>query len=384
MKIIIIGTAFPMRGAMAQLNAILFKYLQESHIVKMFSFKRQYPNFLFPGKTQFEKSNPEYKIPDEKNTVTIDSINPFNWILTALKIRKENPDLLIYRYWMPFFAPCFFTISFIAKIFRKTKVLFICDNVIPHEKRIGDKILTKLVFSTVNYFLVHTKSVERDLKKLNKKNKPFVLSPHPLYNIFGDKVSKKEAKEKIASDYNINILNDNIILFFGYIRKYKGLNYLIEAMPKVLAKIKLKLLIVGEFYEDEKPYIEKINSLKLNNNIFVISDFVPDTYVRYFFSSCDCVVLPYIDATQSGIVLVCYYYNIPVIATNVGGISEDVINEKTGLIVKSHDSDAIAGAIIKFCESSLENQFSENIENLKGKYSWETLVNNIEKLVGNK
>jgi len=369
MKIIIIGTAFPMRGAMAQLNAILFKYLQESHIVKMFSFKRQYPNFLFPGKTQFERSNPEYKIPDEKNTVTIDSINPFNWILTALKIRKENPDLLIYRYWMPFFAPCFFTISFIAKIFRKTKVLFICDNVIPHEKRTGDKILTKIVFSTVNYFLVHTKSVERDLKKLNKKNKPFVLSPHPLYNIFGDKVSKKEAKEKIASDYNINILNNNIILFFGYIRKYKGLNYLIEAMPKVLTKIKLKLLIVGEFYEDEKPYIEKINSLKLNNNIFVISDFVPDTYVRYFFSSCDCVVLPYIDATQSGIVLVCYYYNIPVIATNVGGISEDVINEKTGLIVKSHDSDAIAEAIIKFCESSLENQLSENIENLKGKYS---------------
>ena len=380
MKIVIIGTAYPMRGGIAQYNSILFKYLSEKNDVKIFSFKRQYPEFLFPGKTQYEIGEPAFKIPEDKNVISVDSINPFNWFFTALKIRKENPDLLIYKYWIPFFAPCFFTISFLVKMFRKTKVLFICDNVIPHEKRIGDKFFTKLVFSVVNYFIVQSRTVENDLKKFNKSEKPYKLSPHPLYNIFGDKADKVEARRFIEENYKIKFNTDKVILFFGYIRKYKGLIYLIDALPEILRDANVKLLIAGEFYDDEKPYKEKIKSLGLEENILLLSDFMPDEKVRYFFSACDCLVLPYTDATQSGIVQIAYYYDKPVIVTDVGGLSEVVISEKTGIIINPGNVNEIVTAVKRYYNENLENKFSENIKTEKLKYSWEVFTDNIMKL----
>ena len=375
MKIVIIGTAFPMRGGIAQYNSILYKYLSKDNDVKVFSFKRQYPEFLFPGKTQFETGEPAFKIPENKNIISVDSINPFNWFFTALKIRKENPDLLIYKYWLPFFAPCFFTISFFVKMFRKTKVLFICDNVIPHEKRIGDKFFTKLVFSIVNYFIVQSKTVEKDLQKFNKKNKPYRLSPHPLYNIFGEKLGKQEARKFIEENYNVKFDSDKVILFFGYIRKYKGLMYLIDAMRELGRDV--KLIVAGEFYDDEKPYREKIKESGLDENIVLLSDFMPDERVRYFFSACDCLVLPYSDATQSGIVQIAYYYDKPVIVTDVGGLSEVVIAEKTGIIIRPGNVNDISGAVKRFYNYNLEEKFSENIKTEKLKYSWEVFVRNI-------
>lgn len=375
MKIVIIGTAFPMRGGIAQYNSILYKYLSKDNDVRIFSFKRQYPEFLFPGKTQFETGEPAFKIPEDKNVISIDSVNPINWILTAFKIRKENPDLLIYKYWIPFFAPCFFTISFFAKMFRKTKVLFICDNVIPHEKRFGDRFFTKLVFSVVDYFIVQSKTVEKDLAKFDKKNKPYKLSPHPLYNIFGEKLDKPEARKFIEENYNVKFNSGKIILFFGYIRKYKGLMYLIEAMNELGKDV--KLLVAGEFYDDEKPYREKIKESGLEENILLLSDFMPDERVRYFFSACDCLVLPYTDATQSGIVQIAYYYDKPVIVTDVGGLSEVVISEKTGLIIKPGNVEEIAKAVNRFYSENLEEKFSENIKTEKLKYSWEVFVRNI-------
>jgi glycosyltransferase involved in cell wall biosynthesis len=377
MKIVLLGTAYPMRGGIAQYNSILFKYLSEKNDVKIFSFKRQYPEFLFPGKTQYETGEPAFKIPEDKNVISIDSINPFNWFFSAMRIRKEKPDLLIYKYWLPFFAPCFFTISFWVKLFRKTKVIFICDNVIPHEKRIGDKFFTKLVFSTVNYFIVQSKTVEKDLVKFNKKNKPYKLSPHPLYNIFGDKVDKQEARKYIEENYNVKFNTDKVILFFGYIRKYKGLTYLIEAMPEILKTNNVKLLIAGEFYDDEKPYKEKIKELGLKNNIVLLSDFMPDEKVRYFFSACDCLALPYTDATQSGIVQIAYFYDKPVIVTDVGGLSEVVIKEKTGIIINPGNVNDIANAVRRFYGENLEEKFSENIKEEKKKYSWEVFTENI-------
>ena len=381
MKIAIIGTAFPMRGGIAQYNSILYKYLSVNNDVKVFSFKRQYPEFLFPGKTQFETGEPAFKIPDDKNIISIDSINPFNWFFTALKIRKEKPDLIIYKYWIPFFAPCFFTISFFVKLFSQTKVLFICDNVIPHEKRFGDKFLTKLVFSTVNYFIVQSKTVENDLKLLNKKNKPYKLSPHPLYNIFGEKVEKQEAINILINEFKLNIQKEKIILFFGFIRKYKGLIYLLDAMPDILKENNVKLIIAGEFYDDEKPYKEKIKELNLENNVILLSDFMPDEKVKYFFSACDVLVLPYTDATQSGIVQIAYYYDKPVIVTDVGGLSEVVIDNKTGIVIKPQSSNEITIAINKFYKENLEEKFSDNIKEEKKKYLWETFTNNILELV---
>jgi glycosyltransferase involved in cell wall biosynthesis len=382
MKIIIAGTAFPMRGGIAQYNSLMYKYFSEADDVKVYSFKRQYPEFLFPGKTQFEQGEPAVKIPDEKNVICIDSINPLNWLSAGKKIAAENPDLLIFKYWIPYFGPCFAVISYIVKKFSKkdTKVLYICDNVIPHEKRIGDKFFTKLAFSQGDYFVVMSKTVEEDLK-LFSKGKPYKLIPHPVYNIFGDKVEKSEAKDFILKEYGINLQNEKVILFFGYIRKYKGLNYLIDAMPEILKKVKLKLLVVGEYYGDEEKYREQIRSLGLEDDIKVVSDFVPDLNVKYFFSASDVVVLPYSDATQSGIIQIAYHYDKPVIATDVGGLAEVVRNNETGLIIEPKSPSAIAKAVIDFYEKGLEEKFTINAKEEKKKYTWEKFVDSVKELI---
>ena len=382
MKIIIAGTAFPMRGGIAQYNSLMYKYFSEADDVMVYSFKRQYPEFLFPGKTQFEQGEPAVKIPDEKNVICIDSINPLNWLSAGKKIAAENPDLLIFKYWIPYFGPCFAVISYIVKKFSKkyTKVLYICDNVIPHEKRIGDKFFTKLAFSQGDYFVVMSKTVEEDLK-LFSKGKPYKLIPHPVYNIFGDKVEKSEAKDFILKEYGINLQNEKVILFFGYIRKYKGLNYLIDAMPEILKKVKLKLLVVGEYYGDEEKYREQIRSLGLEDDIKVVSDFVPDLNVKYFFSASDAVVLPYSDATQSGIIQIAYHYDKPVIATDVGGLAEVVRNNETGLIIEPKNPSAIAKAVIDFYEKGLEEKFTINAKEEKKKYTWEKFVDSVKELI---
>ena len=382
MKIIIAGTAFPMRGGIAQYNSLMYKYFSEADDVKVYSFKRQYPEFLFPGKTQFEQGEPAVKIPDEKNVICIDSINPLNWLSAGKKIAAENPDLLIFKYWIPYFGPCFAVISYIVKKFSKeyTKVLYICDNVIPHEKRIGDKFFTKLAFSQGDYFVVMSKTVEEDLKLFNK-GKPYKLIPHPVYNIFGDKVEKSEAKDFILKEYGIDLQNEKVILFFGYIRKYKGLNYLIDAMPEILKKVKLKLLVVGEYYGDEEKYREQIRSLGLEDDIKVVSDFVPDLNVKYFFSASDVVVLPYSDATQSGIIQIAYHYDKPVIATDVGGLAEVVRNNETGLIIEPKSPSAIAKAVIDFYEKGLEEKFTINAREEKKKYTWEKFVDSVKELI---
>ncbi len=369
-----------MRGAMAQLNSILFKHLTDFYNVKIYSFKRQYPEFLFPGKTQYESGEPAIKIPKDKNVISIDSINPFNWIISALKMRAEKPDLLIFRYWIPFFAPSFFVVSFIVKMFSKTKVLFICDNVIPHEKRPGDKLLTKLVFSVVDYFIVQSKTVEKDLKIFNKKNKPYTLSSHPLYNVFGEKLDKIEAKEFLQKEYNLSFNDSRIILFFGYIRKYKGLMFLLDAMPDIIRKQNIKLIVAGEYYENETPYRDKIKEFNLDNNVIIISSFIPENHVRYFFSACDCLVLPYVNATQSGIVPLAYFYDKPVIVTDVGGLSEVVIDSKTGFVVKPSNSNEIYEAVNMFYSENLEEKFSDNVKEEKKKYLWESFVNDIIRL----
>ncbi|MEZ4688853.1 MAG: glycosyltransferase [Ignavibacteria bacterium] len=383
MKIIIAGTAFPMRGGIAQYNSLMYKYFSEADDVKVYSFKRQYPEFLFPGKTQFEQGEPAVKIPEDKNVISIDSVNPFNWLSAGKKIAAENPDLLIFKYWIPYFGPCFAVISYIVKKFSKTdtKVLYICDNVIPHEKRSGDKFFTKLAFSQGDYFVVMSKTVEEDLK-LFSKGKPYKLIPHPVYNIFGDKVEKPEAKDFILKEYGIDLQNEKVILFFGYIRKYKGLNYLIDAMPEILKKVKLKLLVVGEYYGDEEKYREQIRSLGLEEDIKVVSDFVPDSNVKYFFSASDVVVLPYSDATQSGIIQIAYHYDKPVIATDVGGLAEVVRNNETGLIIEPKNPGAIAKAVTDFYEKGLEEKFTSNAKEEKKKYTWENFVASVKELIG--
>ena len=375
MKIIIIGTAFPLRGGIAHFNALLSKYLSKQHDVETITFKRQYPKILFPGKTQEENFQMEGIQPAPQ---MIDSINPYNWFKVAYKIREKRPDLLIFKYWLPFFGPCFGTIARRVKKNSGTKVLFICDNVIPHEKRPGDILFTKFAFKYVDYFIVQSKSVEKELLNI-VPNANYSFSPHPLYEYFGKPLEKKNARE------NLRIKEEKVILFFGYIRPYKGLSVLIDAM-KILKDYesqmgKVNLLAVGEAYEDISTYKDKIQKYGLSSNIQIISDYIPNHLVATYFSAADVVVLPYLSATQSGIVQIAYNFDKPVIATDVGGLSEVVLNGFTGFIVSPGKPGELAEAIRKFYYEEKEIFFSENVKKEKNKYTWDHFVNAIEMLV---
>lgn len=404
MNIIIAGTAYPLRGGIAHFNALLARHLGKRHNVETITFKRQYPTFLFPGKSQEEpgevggqlarRSPPADRSPSadvgpkeevgrseisgSAGTIDIkpapqliDSINPLNWVRVARKIRKRKPDLLIFKYWLPFFGPCFGTIARLAKRGTSTKVLFICDNVVPHEPRPGDVPFTKYAFKQADYFIVQSDTVERDLLRFVPHAK-YRKAPHPVYEIFGELLPKDDARQTLG------ISARKVILYFGYIRPYKGLTVLIDAMREL---DDLLLLAVGEFYDDESKYRKKVEDLNLSSRIRFVSDYVPNDQVRLYFSAADLVVLPYLSATQSGITQIAYNFDKPVIATNVGGLAEVVVHEKTGFIVPPNNPGALAAAIRKFYAENKEGVFSANVKLEKKKYSWENFVLHIEELV---
>lgn len=371
MKITIVGTAYPLRGAFAQLNATLAWHLSKRHQVEIITFKRQYPQFLFPGKSQMDPSKPLFDIPTH---VLIDSINPLTWVAAARHIRQWNSDLVIFRYWMPFFGPCFGVISYLARKWTGAKVLFICDNIIPHERRPGDKLFTRFAFRFVDYFIVQSKWVMQDLMYFVSAPR-FRLTPHPIYNIFGKPLSKNAARKRLG------IRENNVLLFFGYVRRYKGLGVLLRAMPEILTHSDVRLLVVGEFYEGEEAYRRQIQDLNLQEKVTLRSGYLKNEEVAVYFSACDVVVLPYLSATQSGIVQIANHFDKPVIATSVGGLVEDVLHEKTGLIVPPENPSALASAVVDFYKKRKERRFIANIKKEKRKYRWEVYVKAIEDLV---
>jgi glycosyltransferase involved in cell wall biosynthesis len=370
MKIVIVGTAYPLRGGIAHYNAILFRHLSASHSVDIVTFTRQYPKIFFPGKTQEEKGGQESAVPSEQ---LIDSINPWTWYKAAKAIAGKKPDLLIFKYWMPFFAPCFGTIARLVKRWTGATVLFICDNVIPHEKRIGDTALTRYAFAAVDSFIVQSGAVERELKEFYPQAR-YELVPHPVYEIFGSSLPKQKARQELG------IRDERVILFFGYVRRYKGLHILLDAMPEILKALQVRLLVVGEFYDDEQKYRQQIAKLELGKLVQVHSDYVPNEEVSKYFCAADVVVLPYVSATQSGIVQIAYQFDKPVIATDVGGLSEVVLNDRTGYIVKPESPAEVANAVVRFYNEGRETEFVRNVKTEKKKYSWENLVQAIERL----
>ena len=372
MKIDILSTAFPLRGGIAHFVGLLYKELKKNHELKVFTFKRQYPAILFPGKSQLEEKETSEKIPSE---TIVDSINPINWLKVGKKICNDKPDILIFKYWMPFFAPCFGTISKLVKKNNHTKILVICDNVIPHEKKIFDTSLTKYFFNKTDYFIVLSESVGKDLLSLYP-NAKYKLLPHPVYDNFGVSLNKDEAKKYLG------INSEKVILFFGFIRNYKGLDTLLNAMSKVKSK-NIKLLVAGEFYTDKEKYLNIIKSLILDDDVILRTDFIPTADVKYYFSASDAVILPYKSATQSGIVQIAVNFKKPVIATNVGGLEEVVEDGKAGYIVEKENPDELATAIDKFYSENKEKEFSENIAKLKEKYSWTNFANGIFELAKN-
>jgi glycosyltransferase involved in cell wall biosynthesis len=343
----------------------------EHHQVQTITFSRQYPSLLFPGKTQDEQSPGGNVAPAPQ---WIDSINPLNWLRVGRKIGKQAPDLLLFKYWLPFFGPCFGTIARQVRRNGHTRVICICDNVLPHERRPGDAIFTRYAFRSVDGFIVQSEAVERELVGFWKGAR-YRNVPHPLYSIFGEPLDRLEARQRLG------ITAPRVLLFFGYIRKYKGLDILLDALARLPREMRVHLLIAGEFYEPEQRYREQIHALHLQDRLTLRSDYLPNEEVPAYFSAADAVVLPYRSATQSGIAQIAYNFNTPVIATDVGGLSEVVLHERTGLIVPPGDPAALAEAIARFYTSGKETLYRANVQQEKLKYSWHNLVRNIEELM---
>ena len=371
MKIVLVGPFPPFRGGISDLNAALAHHLSKRHEIHAINFTTQYPKVLFPGKTQFKKGDSAQEVDSIR---CLSSINPFSWRKTAYKIIDIEPDLVLFRFWLPFFAPAF---SGVAKKIRKysdATIMVICDNIIPHEERLLDTRLTKRFFGFIDSFFVLSKKVKNELLSFVPEAK-YKYSPHPIYNIFNNTLSKEQAKAEL------NIATKKVLLFFGLIRKYKGLDILINAMEKINTELEdYTLLIVGECYENKDKYTDLIKKAGITDNVQCHYFFVPDNEVGKYFSAADVVVLPYKTASQSGIVQIAYHFDTPVIVSNVGGLPEIVDEGKTGYCVEPSPN-AFAKAIKAFYEKDNINEMNSNISDYKSQFSWDNMVKAIEKLV---
>jgi len=370
LKVAFVSVFYPFRGGIAQSNAHLYRAFESlGHEVKVWNFTTQYPAFLFPGTSQFvSKDDVADEIPSNR---TLSSINPFSYARTFKKVSKFAPDLVIFRFWMPFFAPSLGYIS--GKLKKKgCKVIALVDNLIPHEQRFGDKHLTKYFLKRVSGFVVMSDVVERDLNNaLPKAN--YLHYPHPIYSHFGDKMNRAEALEKLGIKGN-----KKVILYFGLIRKYKGLDILIEAFDQLDAMY--ELLIVGEPYESFDTYKNLIDRNKNRDRIHAITRYVSDEEVPLYFSAADVCVLPYRTATQSGVIAIAYHFDLPVIVTDVGGLRKTVESFGTGSVVDSPNADQFQNAIKDYFKNNKQAPMSSAIQAFKSKYSWNGMAEEIIKL----
>ena len=370
-NIIIIGPAHPLRGGgMSTFNERLAKAFQDNgHTVTIYTFSLQYPGFLFPGTSQLS----DEPAPEGLNIkVVINSINPFNWIKIGNRIKKERPDLIVVRYWLPFMGPCLGTILRIAKKNNHSKVVCIADNIIPHEKRAGDTAFTRYFVKPVDAFITLSQKVLDDLKKFNN-NKPAKYVAHPLYDNFGEKVGKEEARLQLKIDNG-----QLIMLFFGFIRKYKGLDILLDAM-KILNTTpntkQVTLLIAGEFYDDRKAYDEQVKRLGIEDSLILRTAFIPNNEVKFYLCAADVVVQPYRNATQSGVTPLAYHFEVPMIVTNVGGLPALVPDGKVGLVAEPTAA-SLAAKITEYFQKG-EAHFLPYLIEEKKKYSWDVMVKEI-------
>jgi D-inositol-3-phosphate glycosyltransferase len=371
-KVIIIGPAYPLRGGIANFNEALCRQMtREGFDVKIISFSLQYPGFLFPGKTQYDTGKgPE----DIRIETSINSINPINWLKVSKQIKTEKPDFVIIRYWLPIMGPCLGTIARRIKKGTSIRIIAITDNVIPHEKRPGDKLFTGYFVKQCDGFVAMSQSVLDDLKQFTATDKKIFL-PHPIYDIFGQKVEKTVARKELQLD-----VSGKYLLFFGFIRKYKGLDLLLQAMTDARVKqLGIRAIVAGEFYEDEKPYLEFIRENNLEQNIILKTEYIHPEQVRYYFCAADMIVQPYKTATQSGVTQIAYHFERPMLVTNVGGLPETVPDKKVGYVT-AINATAIADAIIDFYTHQREQQFIANTVTEKQRFLWSSFVNGIQNL----
>jgi len=367
-KIFIIGPAYPLRGGLATFDELFCTaFNEQGHDCEIISYSLQYPNFLFPGSTQFDTTGvaPKYI----KIHTLINSVNPLSWIKTANFIKKQKPDFIVFRFWIPFMGPA---LGSIARMVRKSgiKVLAITDNVIPHEKRIGDAAFAKYFIKSCDGFVTMSKAVMKDLENFTTtKHKKYLL--HPLYTSFGEKLNKSDARKVLGIKDDVNL-----VLFFGLIRKYKGLDMLLDAFNELKDNPNINLIIAGEFYEDKQPYLDLIEKYQIQNQVILHAKFIANEDVKLYFSAADLVALPYRTATQSGVTQVSFHFEVPTLVTNVGGLGEIIPHQKAGYVVEPNGK-AIAESIKDYFTNHRMPLYTEGMKQEKQKYDWKIFVNEV-------
>lgn len=367
---ILVGTAYPYRGGLAVYNERLARSFQdEGYEVEIWTFTLQYPNFLFPGKTQFSTEPAPDGLTIHRK---LNSVNPFNWLKVGRALRKADADLVVMRFWIPYMAPSHGVIARLARKNKKTKIVSILDNVVPHEKGFADRMLARYFIHSIDGGVTMSKSVLEDAKAIDEK-KNVQYCPHPLYDNFGLKVNREEALEFLHLDPN-----PRYMLFFGIIRDYKGLDLLLHAMAdERIKRMNVKLIIAGEFYNNAEQYHELERQLALSDQLVWMSQFVPDSEVKYYFNAADIIVQPYKSATQSGVTQIAYHFDKPMLVTDVGGLKEIVPDGVVGYVTEV-DAEKIASALVDFFENGRQTAFEQNIQVEKQKYSWRRMVETIQ------
>lgn len=372
MKIAMIGPVHPYKGGIAHYTDLLCRALREDgNEVQLYSFKFQYPKLLYK-KPQKDMKSSGFGTNDAD--FCIHTLNPFNWIKVAGRIKKQKPELIILQWWHPYFAPCFWSI---CKLLRREKILFVCHNVFPHERFPLDRLLTKWTLGCGRYFITQSKMDARDLLSV-KHDAVYRVTPHPTYGMFCKQgMSMQKAREQLQIDQG-----QRVLLFFGFVRKYKGLQYLLEAMKLLKERnFKVQLWVVGDFGEDKDEYVEQIRRFEIEDQVQMVEGYVPDDEVEKYFAASDLVVLPYLSATQSGIVQIAFGFEKPVLVTEVGGLPDVVTNGKTGYVVEPRSAEMIAEAIMDYYINNRREAFVSQIEKEKDRFSWKTFVDTMMEMV---
>lgn len=370
-KIVMIGPVYPYKGGISHYTGLMYRELAKSYDVEMISYKMQYPRFLF-HKEQRDYSNDSFRI--EGAAYLLHTANPFNIIRTARYIRRQKPDMVVIQWWHPYFAPCYYLL---LRSMGRQNVTFVCHNVFPHERFPMDRFLTRLALTHGSHYIVHAREEAGELEKIRKKP-DYVVTPHPTYNAFRfEGMSKAQARERLQITSE-----ERVILFFGYVREYKGLRYLLHAMPAICREDgKIRLWIVGEFGADREDYGKLIRELGIEDRIRVVDSYTPDREVEQYFAAADVVALPYTSATQSGIVQIAYGFTRPVIVTNVGGLPDVVEDGRTGYVIQPESPEAIAEAALRFFREEQAQPMEKNIGEEAYRFSWERMGEVMERFV---
>ena len=372
MRIVLLGPSYPFRGGIAHYTTLLHKHLKNRHEVRFFSFKRQYPKWLFPGKSDIDPSQAPIEVAGVERV--LDSLNPVSWIKAAKDIIRIEPDILVLPWWVSFWAPQFFVLTNLVRRYSKTRIMFLCHNVEAHESGVLDRMLTQVTLRAGDFFIVHSELERRNLLEI-VPDAEVCKRFHPTYDVFRlNGFDRAQCRAKIG-------VSGNVVLFFGFVRDYKGLSYLLQAMPAILNRVPVQLLIVGEFWKDKGKYLAMIRKLGIAGQVHIFDSYIPNEAVGMYFSAADLVVQPYVSATGSGVVQLAYGFEVPVIASNVGCLPEVVEHGKTGYVVPPASPEALTEAVVSFFKEEKAEAFRQNIRAANYRFSWDNLVDGIEELV---